>query len=290
MLDTKIIDGTLSIRGVADFSLERSCNCGQTFRWVKKGNALSCVLGQELVTAEQKDGVLYISPCDEQLAAYYIKYFDLERDYGMIEERMRKNDVLKLCIPYASGIRVFEQDPFETLISFIVSANNNIKRITGIIDKMCRACGTRKIASDGTEYFTFPKASDLAALPLEELRAMGLGYRDEYIKRTSQAIADGFSLEELRSMPYAQAKKRLCTLHGVGSKVADCVLLFSLGHGEALPMDVWMKRAVSVMFFDGRTPTKKELAELTESFGQDAGRIQQYIFHYARETELKNFK
>ena len=118
---------------------------------------------------------------------------------------------------------------------------------------------------------------------------MGTGYRDEYIKRTAKAVADGFSLEELRNMPYQLAKKRLCTLHGVGGKVADCVLLFSLGHGEAFPMDVWMKRAVSTMFFGGKEPQKDELAALLDTFGTDAGRIQQYIFHYARETGLKDF-
>lgn len=288
MLRTALIQNKLYIYGQEDFSLERSCFCGQTFRWQNNDGVLSCVIGDELVYAEKKDGVLVIYPCNEKNAEKYIKYFDLERDYKKIEERMENDITLKRCIPYASGIRIFSQEPFETLISFIVSANNNIKRIAGIIDKMCRTCGTEKIAYDGTEYYTFPTAEVLAAMPVEKLHELGLGYRDEYIKRTAAAVAEGFSLDELRNMPYEEAKKRLCTLRGVGGKVADCVLLFSLGHGEAFPMDVWMKRAVAAMFFDGNTPTKSEQAELIKSFGADAGRIQQYIFHYARETGLKS--
>lgn len=288
MTEVRISDGIMQVRGVNEFSLERSCNCGQAFRWVKRDNVFRCVLGETIVSAWQKDEVLFVAPCEnETWAEYYLKYFDLKRDYKLIEEKMSRNTILRKCIPYAGGIRVFAQEPFETLITFIISANNNIKRITSIVDRLCKECGERLVADDGTEFYTFPDAKCIAALSVEELHAMGMGYRDTYVKRTAQAIADGFSLEEIKQMPYHEAKKRLCTLYGVGGKVADCVLLFALDHGEAFPMDVWMKKAVSCMFFEGKEPQKKQLAELLDSFGSDAGRIQQYIFHYARETGLK---
>lgn len=289
MFTAKREDNTLHIYGIDNFSLYRSANCGQAFRWRGENEKnLTCVIGEELVHASKTDHELKIYPCRNDVQEkLYISYFDLDRDYEEIEKRMSQNPVLKRCIPYAGGIRVFNQEPFETLISFIISANNNIKRITGIIDRLCCKCGHRRESDDGEEYYTFPTAEAIAAMDISELRALGLGYRDEYIKRSSMAIADGFSLEDLRNVPYPEAKKRLCTLHGVGGKVADCVLLFSLGHGCAFPMDVWMKRAVADMFFDGRTPDKAEFASLMNEFGEDAGRIQQYIFHYARETELK---
>ena len=291
MLNINIENKTLHVSGIEKFALYRSCNCGQTFRWTGEGDTLFCVIGRDYVKAQQSGDELFISPCrDEEHAKRYLHYFDLDRDYAQIEKRMSDNPILQRCIPYAGGIRVYNQEAFETLISFIVSANNNIKRITGIIDRLCRSYGERCETDDCTEYFIFPTAEKLAAQKVSDFRALGLGYRDEYIKRTAQSIADGFSLDELKKLPYAEAKKKLCTLHGVGGKVADCVLLFSLEHGEAFPMDVWMKRAVSRMFFDGREPAKNELADLLYGFGDDAGRIQQYIFHYARETELRDYE
>lgn len=289
MVNTEIKDSVLRIYGQESLSLARSCFCGQAFRWTEKDGIFTCVIGESLIHAYKEGDILCISPCDAHSAPEYIRYFDLDRDYGAIEGKMSANDVLKRCIPYAAGIRVFNQDPFEALISFIISANNNVKRITLIIDRLCQRYGNRHVSPDGTEYYSFPTPEALSNASLEELRSLGTGYRDEYIKRTAKAVADGFSLEELRNMPYPLAKKRLCTLHGVGGKVADCVLLFSLGHGEAFPMDVWMKRAVSTMFFGGKEPQKDELTALLDTFGTDAGRIQQYIFHYARETGLKDF-
>lgn len=289
-MTTNLSNGIVLAENIINFDLERSCYCGQAFRWTNDGTVYSCVIGDDLVRVWQKDDCLFTLPCDESKMELYREYFDLERDYALIEQRMAQNPMLKRCIPYASGIRVFAQDPFETLISFIISANNNISRITGIIDRLCKRCGDKKVSFDGIEYYTFPNADRLAALSLSELRAMGTGYRDEYIKRTAQAVADGFVLEDLKVLPYAEAKKKLCTLHGVGGKVADCVLLFSLGHGEAFPMDVWMKRAISKMFFGNAEPTREGLEKLLTSFGRDAGRIQQYIFHYARETGLKEIE
>ena len=287
MLTYKRENDVLNVGGIGSFDLYRSAYCGQAFRWKGEGNKLTCVIDGELVSAEKQGETLCISPCPtDEKALYYINYFDLDRDYDAIERRMLAHPILSRCVPYAGGIRVFNQEPFETLTSFIVSANNNIKRITGIIDRLCMRYGEEKETTEGGVFYTFPTAEKLAAADIKDLRAIGLGYRDEYIKRSAAAIAEGFSLDELRFLPYPEAKKKLCTLHGVGGKVADCVLLFSLGHGEAFPMDVWMKRAVSAMFFDGRTPTKDELDGLLSEFGEDAGRIQQYIFHYARETGL----
>lgn len=288
MSEFDIKDNTLQLH-VHNFSLERSCTCGQAFRWVKRDNgSFCCVIGKELVSVSQHRDTLCISPCSDTDATKYVTYFDLDRDYNAIEDKMLADAVLKKCIPYASGIRVFAQEPFETLISFIISANNNIKRISTTIERLCKACGEKMTAKDGTEYYLFPTAEALKNMPLTSLRELGLGYRDEYIKSTAECIAEGFPLESLRDMPYTQAKKELCKLRGVGGKVADCVLLFSLGHGRAFPMDVWMKRAMSSMFFEGKEPKNAELCELLDGFGDDAGRIQQYIFHFARETGLKN--
>ena len=287
MIEYLLNNNVLHIRGAEDFSLERSCYCGQAFRWTDDGKIFSCVIGNKLIHVTKDKDSLCIYPCDEHSIEGIINYFDLHRDYNAIEKNMEQDEILSKCIPYAKGIRVFNQAPFETLISFIISANNNVKRISLTINNICKACGEKMITEDGEVFYTFPTPQRLSEMTVEQLRALGTGYRDSYIKQTSQAIVNGFCLEQLRDIPYCEAKKEICKLSGVGSKVADCVLLFSLGHSEAFPMDVWMKRAVSKMFFDGETPNKRQFEELMERLGKDAGKIQQYIFHYARETGLK---
>ncbi len=156
-----------------------------------------------------------------------IDYFDLERDYSEIESMIAKDERLAVCIDGAAGIRVFNQEPFEALISFIISANNNIKRISGIIDRLCTRCGER-LEFDGSILYAFPTPERIAALTVDELKAIGAGYRAPYIKASAQRISDGYDLERLRHMSLQDARRELLTFPGVGPKVADCGLLFSL--------------------------------------------------------------
>lgn len=281
-----LIGNRIEYTDIETIDLARSCFCGQAFRWKEtESGVFGCVLGPAYVTACAGENSLTVESSSTLDPMQISRYFDLERSYSLIEHGMKKDAVLKQTLPYATGIRVFAQEPFETLISFIISANNNIKRITKIIDALCRTAGER--VHGETEHYTFPAPAAIAELSLDTLRDIGLGYRAPYIKDTAARVRDGFSLSELHNMSYPDAKRALCTLSGVGPKVADCVLLFSLGHGCAFPMDVWMKRAMRELFFQGREPGKAELNGLISSWGEDAGVIQQYIFHYARETELR---
>ena len=190
-----------------------------------------------------------------------------------------------MCIGSASGIRVFAQEPFETLITFIISANNNIGRIAGIVERLCALCG-EKAEFDGKEYYLFPKPESIAALEESELVRIGSGYRAPYIKKSAAIIAGGYQLEKLRDMPLDIARKELLKFPGVGPKVADCVLLFGLGHTDAFPVDVWIGRAMSEIYFDGESPKKKQLEAAIRALGSESGIVQQYIFHYARQTAL----
>ncbi len=218
-----------------------------------------------------------------------IDYFDLERDYSEIESMIAKDERLAVCIDGAAGIRVFNQEPFEALISFIISANNNIKRISGIIDRLCTRCGER-LEFDGSILYAFPTPERIAALTVDELKAIGAGYRAPYIKASAQRISDGYDLERLRHMSLQDARRELLTFPGVGPKVADCVLLFSLGHADAFPVDVWIGRAMKELFFDSEPPTRDELNKAIESIGSFSGIVQQYIFYYARGIELGKSK
>lgn len=283
--DYEIKNGTLTIRGIDRIDIERSCACGQSFRWKKDGDGFVAPALGRVVRVCQNDCDISIYPCKKGEEKDWLAYFDLDRDYAAIEKRLSVDEQLSMCIGSASGIRVFAQEPFETLITFIISANNNIGRIAGIVERLCALCG-EKAEFDGKEYYLFPKPESIAALEESELVRIGSGYRAPYIKKSAAIIAGGYQLEKLRDMPLDIARKELLKFPGVGPKVADCVLLFGLGHTDAFPVDVWIGRAMSEIYFDGESPKKKQLEAAIRALGSESGIVQQYIFHYARQTAL----
>ena len=283
--DYEIKNGTLTVRGIDRIDIERSCACGQSFRWKKDGDGFVAPALGRVVRVCQNDCDISIYPCKKGEEKDWLAYFDLDRDYAAIEKRLSVDEQLSMCIGSASGIRVFAQEPFETLITFIISANNNIGRIAGIVERLCALCG-EKAKLDGKEYYLFPKPESIAALEESELVRIGSGYRAPYIKKSAAIIAGGYQLEKLRDMPLDIARKELLKFPGVGPKVADCVLLFGLGHTDAFPVDVWIGRAMSEIYFDGESPKKKQLEAAIRALGSESGIVQQYIFHYARQTAL----
>ena len=283
--DYEIKNGTLTVRGIDRIDIERSCACGQSFRWKKDGDGFVAPALGRVVRVCQNDCDISIYPCKKGEEKDWLAYFDLDRDYAAIEKRLSVDEQLSMCIGSASGIRVFAQEPFETLITFIISANNNIGRIAGIVERLCALCG-EKAELDGKEYYLFPKPESIAALEESELVRIGSGYRAPYIKKSAAIIAGGYQLEKLRDMPLDIARKELLKFPGVGPKVADGVLLFGLGHTDAFPVDVWIGRAMSEIYFDGESPKKKQLEAAIRALGSESGIVQQYIFHYARQTAL----
>lgn len=274
-------DGGLLFIGVDRLDLGASCTCGQCFRWHPgpEGVWLGVAHGRA-ITARREGSSLWIYPAPPEDRALWEGYFDLGREYGTIENQILRDERLRPAFTVARGIRVFRQEPFETLISFIVSANNNIPRIRGIVERLCALAGKR--LGNGAYAFPVPKA--LARLGETSVREAGAGYRAPFILGSARRVAGGFDLEALRTVPLREARKALCTLPGVGPKVADCVALFSLGHTEAFPMDVWMKRAVKAMLFAGKEASAAQLEKAVAELGDQAGILQQYIFHYARQN------
>ncbi len=281
-MDIKVIDGSIIVSGVKCFDLARSCDCGQAFRWRDTGDGWFGVAGGRGALVRQEGEILTITPGKDGDAGFWLDYFDLFRNYQAIEDGVRGDAILGKCLDRAGGIHIFNQEPFETLISFIISANNNIKRITGIVDRLCTLAGEK--CEGPAECYSFPTPEAIAGLTVEQLTDIGSGYRAPYIKNSAAMVAGGYELEDLRSMPTAAARKELLRFPGVGPKVADCVLLFSLGHADAFPLDVWMKRAMRLMYFNGEEPGKRAMEEKIASLGPNSGILQQYIFQYAREN------
>lgn len=247
-----------------ELSLKDTLLSGQCFR-VGECNGIWTVkagVGPSLrvLTVSQDD----LSPITDD--PFWTHYFDLGLDYEGLKSRFSKlSPTMDKACSYAPGIRILNQDPWEALCSFVVSQNNNIKRIMGIVERMCSFYG------DGA----FPKASVLASASEDDLRSLGLGFRAPYIVNTAKAVLYGdIDLEALRTMDIGDARACLMKVKGIGPKVADCALLFGCHRLDCFPMDVWMKRAMAE-FFPGRDKS---------IFGEYAGVAQQYIFHYARTS------
>ena len=268
--------------GIGCFDAEKSCLCGQAFRWrTFHGGMLGIVRGEPVLLTQDGDSVM-IKGASPASAAMWAHYLDIGRDYGAIEAAVMNDQRLAVCFPEAHGIRVFNQEPFEALISFIISQNNNIKRISGIIERLCALCG-EPVEFMGETLYAFPAPERIAALSSDELTGIGTGYRAPFIKAAAERIASGYELEPLRDMSLSEARTELLSFLGVGPKVADCILLFSLQHSDAFPIDVWIDRAMKAMFFEGNKAKKAELYEAVSSLGEYSGIIQQYIFQYARK-------
>ncbi len=258
------------------FDLAQTLDCGQAFRFepitdTKWGGV---AYDRYLEIEKCADGtVILYNVSKEDFESIWKDYFDLDRDYSEIIAKISTNEVLKTASHYGRGIRVLNQPPWETLCSFIISQNNNIKRIKGIIARLTENFG-EKIEGG----YTFPTAEKLSVLEPEDLSELRAGFRAKYIIDAARKVASGeVDLSRLYALPYEEAQAELLKIKGVGSKVADCALLFSHRHIDALPKDVWIKRALTVLFGG-------ELPEVAVPY---AGIVQQYIFFYARETKLE---
>lgn len=262
------------VEGITCFALADTLDCGQAFRWSElEDGRWSAIAHGRLLTVGISDGcfILYDTDTDE-FEKIWRRYFDLDRDYSEIIKAIEGNEILKAAGDYGKGIRLLRQDPWETLCSFIISQNNNIPRIKGIIDRLCEGFGD-KIEGG----YTFPSADRLAGLTVEDLAPLRSGFRAKYIIDAAEKIASGeISLESLDEKDCETAAAELMKIKGVGPKVADCALLFGLGKIDCFPKDVWIKRAMSQLF-DGQLP---------ECAVPYAGIVQQYIFHYSRTSDI----
>ena len=229
--------------------------------------------------------------CDGEIEKIVKQYFDLNRDYEKIKKTLSKIDQnMKTSIEYGKGIRILNQDLWETIISFIISANNNIPRIKGIIERLSKKYGNEIIYKEKS-YYTFPTPEQLKDVTVQEYRELGLGFRDIRLYETTKMILENqVNLEELRTNPNTyEVREKLLTLSGVGPKVADCILLFSdLKRFEVFPIDVWVRRVMNDLYIKNEDETKvskKQIEKIAkEKFGDLAGLAQQYLFYWRREA------
>ena len=285
-------NNVVTVDGVNDFTLSQILECGQCFHFDKLDEEVYEVVAfGRAVKMEQTDKVLRIYGSSmEDYEGIWKMYLDMDNDYGLIKKSVIKADgALKTAVDEKSGIHILNQDFFETLISFIVSQNKSIPQIKQCVKNISHRFGDEVIGYNGEAFYVFPDVQRLHDATEEELRECKVGFRAPYIKNATEAVYSGaVTKEKLDELDIAQARELLMTIKGVGEKVANCVLLFGLGRREAFPVDVWMKRIMEQMYFDGKDTKKQDIeAFAVNKFGDLGGYAQQYLFDYARTTLFK---
>ncbi len=259
-----------------DFNAKQTLECGQVFRFKQTAFGYEVYsLNHKATLICQKDGTKIV--CDD--VKYFINYFDLLTDYAKIKQELNGNAFVKNAISFGEGIRILRQDPIETIISFLISQNNNIPRIKKIIETICECYGEK---CDG--YFAFPTLQKLSTIPKQFFTDIKCGYRDEYLFSSIQKLASGFNIQTIKTMPSEQANKYLTELKGVGNKVADCILLYGFYKTDVFPTDTWIKKVYSDFNPSAKNKQAVQIRnEFVKTYGNLSGYAQQYLFYSKRE-------
>ncbi len=268
----------IKLYNIDHLSLDETFLCGQCFRWEKDENGVfwGVVKNHAAKMYYHDENTIYLESSNPDLI-FWSRYLSFSSDYNVIEETLWKNEILRPSIERGRGIRILKQDLWETIVTFIISANNNIPRIKKIVSALCENFG-EKIEFESKTFFGFPTPEVLANLNIDDLKIIRAGFRDKYILDAAKKVASGeISLDAIQTMNDKDAKKELMKINGVGSKVADCVLLFALGRYKTFPQDVWIKRILSDLY----GVEEKDITSFAEkTFGNFGGVAQQYLYYY----------
>ena len=302
---TNIIEkeNSIVLENVKDFNIKQILECGQCFRWERISDTNYIIVAYRRVIEVIQEGstVTILNTNMNDFNEIWKNYFDLDVNYEEVKEELSKDELLKKSVEFGYGIRILNQDPFEMLISFIISARNIIPSIMKTIKKISERWGDRIEYKDNI-YYAFPTPEQLKEVSLEEIKETGASFRSKYIVDTISKVnaaldaknngelteeLEQFDLEYIKSLPVDECHKALQNFMGVGAKVADCIMLFSMSKHSAFPVDVWIKRAMIHFYLAPDVSLNKIRVFGREKFGELAGLAQQYLFYYARENNIK---
>ena len=302
---TNIIEkeNSIVLENVKDFNIKQILECGQCFRWERISDTNYIIVAYRRVIEVIQEGstVTILNTNMNDFNEIWKNYFDLDVNYEEVKEELSKDELLKKSVEFGYGIRILNQDPFEMLISFIISARNSIPSIMKTIKKISERWGDRIEYKDNI-YYAFPTPEQLKEVSLEEIKETGASFRSKYIVDTISKVnaaldaknngelteeLEQFDLEYIKALPVDECHKALQNFMGVGAKVADCIMLFSMSKHSAFPVDVWIKRAMIHFYLAPDVSLNKIRVFGREKFGELAGLAQQYLFYYARENNIK---
>ena len=269
---------SLLIKGTEDFNVIQTLNCGQIFRYVIDGDTAVVYSKDKKALLTWTNDTIEITSKDID---YFYHFFDLSRDYAVIKSTLKNDEFLAPAVEYGYGIRILNNDAFEMIVSFIISANNNIKRIKNSIEYLCKKFGEK---SD--DYHAFPTLSALKKATISDYEDAGLGYRAEQMHDTIQRLTERDILY-LQQADKDEKMKFLLSLKGVGEKVANCIMLFGLGVRDVFPVDTWINKVYNHLTDSENNDRKKITRELTARYKDLSGFAQQYFFYYFRENKIK---
>lgn len=282
-------ENSIVIKDVQNFNLRDIFECGQCFRWngTDKGTYVG-VANKKVIEVEKKDNdVVIYNTSIEEFNNIWSEYFDLNTSYSNIIEELSKDPLLKKACDFGNGIRILKQEPLEITLSFIISANNRIPMIKRAIKNISEKWG-EKITYNEEIYYAFPTLEVLSKATTEELESCGVGFRGKYLYDTIQMLYNNVeNLENIKALDDEECHKAMQKFNGIGPKVSDCIILFSMQKYSAFPVDVWVKRAMMHFYVAPDVSLPKIRAFGREKFGELAGFAQQYLFYYARENDIK---
>lgn len=286
--EVKQIDNGVLLVNVKNFELAHIFECGQCFRWNKTQNESYIGVAFNRVIEVQKQGedVIIYNTDMKDFNLIWKEYFDLNTDYALIKESLKEDPLLNKAIDFGYGIRILNQECFEMIISFITSANNRIPMIKKCIENMSRMWG-KPIEYNGKTYYGFPEVSKIAQASISELESAGTGFRAKYIKDTAEKIYENNNIDYIRRLNDDECHNELMKFNGIGPKVADCIMLFSMQKHSAFPVDVWVKRAMIHFYLAPDVSLNKIRDFGRKKFNNLSGFAQQYLFYYARENNIK---
>ena len=267
----EVVDGT-------DFDVKQTLECGQVFRFKVRDFGYTVYASGQKADIYCHNGNTKIFTKNKK---FFIKYFDFDKNYAKIKSSLEANPIMSDAIKYGSGIRILCSDPLEMIISFIISQNNNIPRIKGIIEKICEGYGDNM-----GDYYAFPTLSQLKQIPLEFFKSIKCGYRDKYLFESIAMLGDSVVIEEITNMSTIDARKELMKLKGVGRKVADCILLFGFGKTDVFPTDTWVVKCYNNLYNASESNAGKIADYFVSEFGELSGYAQQYLFYMTRENAI----
>ncbi|WP_461467218.1 DNA-3-methyladenine glycosylase family protein [Parvimonas micra] len=283
-------DNSIILEEIENFDAKAIFTCGQAFRWYEEsdGSFTTVHLGRVLNVLNEKDRVIFKGTNLKEFDEIWMDYFDLNTDYKEIRKVLSNNEILPKAMEYGEGIRILNQNHFEMLISFIISANNMIPRIKKSIEVISMRYGKFICEDENRKYYSFPTVEELSKATVEDLREFAkVGFRDKRIFDTVNMILnEKIDLDNFENLETDVLREELLKFAGVGNKVADCIMLFSYKRGEVFPVDVWIKRVMEELFIKKETPVKKISKEADRIFGKYAGYAQQYLFYYGREEKI----
>lgn len=270
----------------SDINLYDTLMSGQAFRInIEDDESFTIIISDRILNVKQENDYLIVNSNNEEDLELVTRYYlDLDRDYEVLNKELSKNEILKRDINLCKGYKVLKQDKFEMYISYIISQNNNVKRISGSINKISERYG-KKVKYNNKEYYLFPTFEELKNITIEELRECGVGFRDSYIINALNKLKENpFFLEELDMLPTDEAIKELMKIKGIGLKVASCILMFGYSRFDTFPVDTWVKKYVSENF-EIKDDIKIISKFMKDNFKENSGLAVQYFYHINRNKK-----